>query len=175
MNNELKIEDRCQSFVSFTIELIGKNKGRCAALRRADNPATEIQSWEHLAAFHIDLSKAYVRLPYATVAAAIAKSAIKVNGRFGIGLALAKCYPDGSNSDQAKMKLRRLLSCDCVEEVCRILRPIFSLINTKGFSSSLDFTGILRDLLQFHWDSQLVKSRWAQSFYGSHSQTGGNE
>ena len=165
MNNELKNKDRCASFVYFIIERIGKDKGCLAALRRADNPATEYQSWEYLAAFNIDLSKSFERLPYATIAAAIAKAEIKNNGTARIGLAIAKCYKDGSSSDQAKAKLRRLLACNSVEEACRILRPLFSLIDAKSLCS-LDYITLLRDLIKFHWDSQLIKSRWAQSFYG---------
>lgn len=163
MNNELK--KRCHAFVHFIIERIGNSKACLAALRRADNPTTEIQSWEYLAIFHVDLSKSYERLPYATISAMIAKSKIRTNGTAWIGHALARCYEDGNNNDQAKMKLRRLLACDSIEEVCRILRPLFSLIHAKG-SLTLDFAQLLYDLLDFQGNSQSVKSSWAQNFYG---------
>lgn len=155
---------RTEAFVSYIIERAKKDKGVAAALRRADNPATEYQSWEYLAAFNIDLNKSWDRLPYATIAAAIAKAKIEHNGTAHIGNALANCYEDGKESNQAKAKLRRLLACDSVEELCRVLRPILTLIQSKS-SIQLDFARLLDDLLKFHWDSQQTKSRWAQSFY----------
>lgn len=165
MNNEPGIKTgRSQAFVQFVIALIAKNKGVAAALKRADNPATEYQSWEYLAAFNIDLEKPWERLSFAMVAAAIAKEKSAHNGNEGIGRAIAKCYDDGSQSDQAKAKLRRLLACDSVEEACRILRPLMSLIVSRG-SSSIDYAHLLDQLLKFHWESERIKSQWAQEFY----------
>ena len=155
---------RSQAFVEYIIDRIAKNKGVAAALKRADNPATEYQSWEYLAAFNIDLEKSWERLPFATVAAAIAKEKSAHNGNEGIGRAIAKCYVDGNQSDQAKAKLRRLLACDSVEEACRILRPLFSLIASRG-NSSINSARLLEQLLKFHWESERIKSQWAQEFY----------
>jgi CRISPR system Cascade subunit CasB len=152
-------------FVSFVIARIKNDKACRAALRRADNPSTEYQSWEYLAFFNIDLSNPSIRLPYATIAAAIAKATPKEDGFSGIGKAIATCYKEGNKSDQAKAKLRRLLACDSVEEVCRILRPLFSLIESKS-STRLNFNRLLHELLNFKWDDQGVKSGWAQDFYG---------
>ena len=165
MNNEAGTKiSRSLAFVQFIIALIAKNKGVAADLKRADNPATEYQCWEYLAAFNIDLEKPWERLPFATVAAAIAKEKSAHNGSEGIGKAIAKCYDDGSQSDQAKAKLRRLLACDSVEEACRILRPLFSLIASRG-NSSIDYARLLEQLLKFHWESERIKSQWAQEFY----------
>ena len=49
----------------------------------------------------------------------------------GVYWVLAAC-DEAKDSDQAKAKLRRLLACDSAEEACRILRPLFSLINSRG-------------------------------------------
>lgn len=157
-------ENHASAFVRFVIERMQKNTGIAAAFRRADNPATEYQSWEQLAAFNIDLDKPYQRLPFATIAAAIAKAKISHNGSLSIGQAIAGCYEDGNASDQAKAKLRRLLACDSVDEACRVLRPLFGLIEARN-KIPLDFARLLDELLKFHWDSQMVKSRWAQDFY----------
>jgi len=164
MSSEASKPKHHEAFVNFTIERCQQDKGRAAALKRADNPATEYQCWEHLAAFQVDLDKDYRRLPYATIAAAIARAEAGHNGATGIGRAVASCYEDGNNSDQAKAKLRRLLACESVEEACRILRPLFSLIDAKA-GVTLNYAQLLEDLLRFHGDSQYVKSRWAQDFY----------
>lgn len=158
---------RNRAFVDYIISRCHSDNGLRAALKRADNPATEYQSWEVLAGFKIDLEHENQRLPYATIAAAIARTKADKNGSTKIGQAIARCYEDGNVSDQAKAKLRRLLACDSVPEACRILRPLFSLIEAKG-GVTLNYAQLLDDLLWFgHEDSQLrIKARWAQDFYG---------
>lgn len=156
------------AFVDYVIKRCQADNGLRAALKRADNPATEYQSWEVLAGFHhIDLEHENQRLPYTTISAAIARAKVERNGTTVIGQAIARCYEDGNASDQAKAKLRRLLACDSVPEACRILRPLLSLIESKG-NSALDYASLLNDLLRFgHDDSQTrIKARWAQGFYG---------
>lgn len=165
-----------QAFVDYIINRCLVNNGLRAALKRADNRATEYQSWEVLAGFNINLEHENQRLPYATIAAAIARTKVEKNGTSKIGQAIARCYEDGNASDQAKAKLRRLLACDSVPEVCRILRPLFSLIEARG-NMALDYASLLDDLLWFsHDDSQLrIKARWAQDFYGKHAGGGKDE
>jgi CRISPR system Cascade subunit CasB len=74
---------RAETFVNFIITRIHQDNGIAAALRRADNPGTEYQSWEQLVAFNIDLNNEGERLPHATIAAAIAKAKIQNNGNTG--------------------------------------------------------------------------------------------
>lgn len=171
-------------FVDFVIDLLDeKNRGTnkrkpgssaaSAALKRAYNPATEYQSWEYLAraervGVRINIENDDERLPYTSIASAMAKAKVVQNGKVQIGQAIAECYKDEQNSgkdnDQAKMKLCRLLACETTEEVCRVLRPLFSLIDAKA-NVQLDYAALLKDLLYFHRDNKSVKSRWAQNFY----------
>lgn len=153
-------KDKTESFVGFVIEKLKVDTGFGAALRRADNPATEYQSWEHLASW-CELDKPWVRLPFATIAAALARAKPQKDGYMGIGQALAACY--GKNTDPAKARLRRLLACRSTEEACRIMRPILSLIASKGQGSALDYSSLLRDLLYFGEKQRL---KWAEDFYG---------
>lgn len=164
---EVKKENRNEAFVKFIIDITQKDNGCAAALKRADNPATEYQSWEYLARF-IDIEKEYERLPYATVASAMAKAKAEQNGTVRIGEAITRCYEDGNQSDQAKAKLRRLLACETVEEVCRVLRPLFSLISSKA-NIQLDYAALLQELRNFHFNNQRVKAYWAQNFYRHYS------
>lgn len=164
MDTEVKKSSRGSSFVGYVISRCQQDNGLAAALRRADNPATEYQSWELLAGFNIDLEKPWQRLPFAAVGAAVARAKLEKNGSSGLGAALAACYDDGNNSDQAKAKLRRVLACDSVEECCRVLRPLFSLIDSKA-KVTLDYGRLLDELLKFHWDPPVIKARWAQDFY----------
>lgn len=167
---------REERFVTSVIKRCQEDKGLAAKLRRGDNPATEYQSWELLASFGIDLEKDYERLPFVTVAAAIAKAKAERNGNLSLGRAIAACYEDGRESKQAKARLRRLLACDDTPEVCRILRSLFSLIDSKA-NQSLDFARLLKQLRRYSFDDARtqVKAQWAQEFYGQPAQSQGVE
>lgn len=160
---------RDQRFVEAVIDRCQKDKGMAARLRRADNPATEYQSWELLGRFGVDLEKDYERLPFITVAAAIAKSKAERNGSLTLGKALLACYENDRDSDQAKARLRRLLACDDLPEACRILRPVLTLINSK-VGLPLDYIRLMRQLRFFGFESGL---QWAQEFYGQPGQSEG--
>lgn len=157
--------NRDQRFVEAILQRCADDKGQAARLRRADNPATEYQSWEVLGALGIDLERDYQRLAFVTVAAAIAKSKATANGKLSLGRAIAGCYEDGRESGQAKARLRRLLACDELAEACRILRPILTLVDSK-VGQPLDFVRLLRQLRNFPFHTQSIKAQWAQEFYG---------
>ncbi|TVS17242.1 MAG: type I-E CRISPR-associated protein Cse2/CasB [Gammaproteobacteria bacterium] len=154
-----------QRFVEAVLQRSSSDKGLAARLRRGDNPATEYQSWELLGSLGVDLEKDYQRLPFVTIAAAITKSKAAENGSLSLGKALAACYEDGAESKQAKARLRRLLACSEIAEVCRILRPILTLIDSK-VGQPLNYQRLLKQLRTFHFDDQRVKAQWAQEFYG---------
>jgi len=169
---EAREKSRDQRFVETVIDHCQKDKGMAARLRRADNPATEYQSWELLGWFGVDLERDYERLPFVTIAAAIAKSKAERNGNLSLGTAIAFCYEDGRTSNQAKTRLRRLLACEEMAEVCRILRPVLTLINSK-VSQPLDYARLLRQLRFFTYESgQKTQVQWAQEFYGQPVEAG---
>lgn len=157
---------RSTAFVDYLFQRCQQDKGFAARLRRGDNPATEYQCWDTLAAFGVNLEYTQQRLPFALVSAAIARSAQTSNGRLTFGEAIAHAFKDGGNqSDQAKARLRRLLACSDIDEVCRILRPILSLIQSR-VSQPLNYAALLDDLRWFYAGSIQIKARWAQQFYG---------
>ena len=163
-----------QRFVEAVIERCQKDKGMAARLRRADNPATEYQSWELLGSMNylgVDLEKDYKRLPYVTVAAVIARSKAEHNGKLTLGKAILACYENDRESDQAKTRLRRLLACDELSEVCRLLRPVLTLIDSK-VSQPLDYIRLLKQLKFF---GTRTKTQWAQEFYGQPVSTDSKE
>ncbi|MBD2858156.1 type I-E CRISPR-associated protein Cse2/CasB [Spongiibacter sp. KMU-158] len=165
-------KSRDQRFVEIVMERSNNDKGLAARLRRSDNPSMEYQSWELLGWFGVDLEKDYERLPFVTVAAAIAKSKSERNGSLRLGQAIALCYKDGNQDAQAKAKLRRLLACNDLAEACRILRPVLTLINSR-VGQPLDYVRLLRQLRFFGYESgQRTKTQWAQEFYGQPVQGG---
>ena len=153
---------RGRSFVEFALQRMQDDTGFGAALRRADNPATEYQAWEHLAHW-CDLDKIWERLPFVTIAAALARAKPGRDGHQRVGQAIAACYDDGNQSDNAKSKLRRLLACDSVAEACRVLRPLLRLMASKE-KAHVDYGSLLDDLLQFG-DGERIRQRWAIDFF----------
>jgi CRISPR system Cascade subunit CasB len=148
------------AFVAFVLKRLVKDTAFGAALRRADNPATEYQSWEYLASW-CDLDNTYERTCFATVAAGLAHAKQSIDTPASIGSVIARCYKDGNKDDSAKRKLRRLLACDSSAEVCQWVRPMLRLAESR--SVHLNFGRLLEDLLYF---GPKVKERWATDFYG---------
>lgn len=166
MTEDTDKKTRYQSFVEYTIHRCSQDKGLAARLRRADNPTTEYQSWEHLGAFGINLEKKYERIPFAIIAANIAKTKSKDNGNMALGSAIANCYKDGNQSRPANTRLRRLIACNDLLELTGVLRPLLSLIASKS-NGSLDYIRLLQQLQSFRFDEQRTrtKAQWAQEFY----------
>ena len=170
MNETDRKPSRAERFVKHVVLRCEKDKGFAARLRRAGNPDMEYQSWEFLANW-VDLERHDERLPYATVSSAIAAADAYRNGNLKLGQAIALCYEDGRESDAAKAKLRRLLSCGNISEICRVLRPLFSLINSRC-SGQLDYAYILDQLLRYRFidGRERVRAQWAREFYGKAAQ-----
>ena len=156
-------EDRSQAFINHVITRMKDDRAMGARLRRADNPATEYQSWEYLASW-VNLEHTHRRRAFAAVAAALARAKPEGDGALGIGRAIVEAYADagGKDNDQAKARLRRLLACDSSEEACDILRPLLRLVVSRG--AAVSYVQLLRDLLYF---SARTKERWAQDFFNS--------
>ena len=114
-----------------------------------------------MGAFGIDLENKHERQVYALVAAALANSRADQNGLLGLGKAIALSYPDDNEDKQAIARLRRLLACDSVSEVCLVLRPLLSLIQSR-VTQPLDYEQLLSDLL---WFGERTRARWAQQFF----------
>lgn len=168
--NESNDNSREARFVNYLLSECLQNKGFAANMRRADNPNTETYSWDILIKFGVNIEKDYERLPYGLIAAAIANSKQDSNGSLLFAQAIGQVYPDGNQNDQAKMRLRRVLACTSTAELCHILRPLLSLVQSRLSSQSphpekLDFITLLKDLLYFTNSNTRIKERWAIQFY----------
>lgn len=166
-------DSREAHFVVATITRCQKDKGLAAQLRRGDNPATEYQAWDWLGGYGINLEHAGERLPFVTVAAAIARARPEHNGKLALGRAIALSYDSKDGAKQDKTRLRRVLACSELGELCRVLRPVLHLIESR-VAQPLDYTLLLRQLRHFGMATrrgdqdwvQRIKAQWAQSFYG---------
>lgn len=162
--SETKKSTRGRDFAKYVIDRMNQDKGVAAALRRADNPATQYQSWDVLMGFNVNLEKEWERIPFASIAAAIARAKPQTVGTVPFMSALASIYPDRPDDSPAVARFRRLLACTTVVECCSVLRPIFSLVQSKG-AKDVDYGGLLDDLLWFGLDEDRIKARWAMNFY----------
>lgn len=153
-----------KSFVEHVIKKAREDTGYAAMLRRGDNPGTDYYAYEALAQFKVNLQNDEERLPYALIGAAICRAKPQKDGTAGIGEALAKCYLE--NRDQGNMRLRRLLACANVQEACRILRQILTLIQARQ-PELLSYARLLEDLCKFGKQSRSdkIKQIWAMDFY----------
>ncbi|MBN1151250.1 type I-E CRISPR-associated protein Cse2/CasB [candidate division WOR-3 bacterium] len=158
-NNSNK-NSRSAAFVAYVIKRLKKDNAFGAALRRADNPDTEIQGWEYLVSW-CDLDNTIERTCFATVAAGLARAKQSIDTPSSIGSAIARSYKDGNQDDSAKRKLRHLLACNTGVEACHWVRPLLRLAESRGVR--INFGLLLNDLLYF---SPKVKERWAMDFYG---------
>lgn len=153
------------------VKLISVILSRClqdsafrAALKKADNPDTEYQSWEYLASYGVNLEFAERRCPYTTVFSAAARSGRSNDGHLKFGIALLRAYENDRESVPAKSRLRRVLSCNTTEELCLIMRPVLKFIASKEIPISYGL--LLRDLKYFGVHPDKTKASWAQQFFG---------
>jgi len=102
------------------------------------------------------------------VFAAVARSGIQKDGNAVLGHALRLAYENDRGSEPAKGKLRRLLACTTVEEVCDQLHSLLKFISGK--INTLSYSELLSDLIKFQFSQDRVKAKWAQSFFGKTSE-----
>lgn len=154
-------------FVEFVIRQIKKDTAYRAKMCRADNKNTRYIAYECLTSW-CDILREEELLPYATIGAALARSKIKKNGCLTIAEAIDELYVQtGSKhcSEKAASKLRRLLACDSVEELCTILRNILRQVETLG----LNYENLLAEIKRFSSYKEDVKTKWASNFYRRNS------
>ncbi|MDD5651197.1 MAG: type I-E CRISPR-associated protein Cse2/CasB [Candidatus Nanoarchaeia archaeon] len=150
-------------FVEFVIKQVRKNSSFRAKLSRADNIDTAPIAYECLGNWCDILDKDEF-LSYATIGAALARAKIKNNGTLSIAEAIDQSYVEAGSkhySERAASKLRRLLACDSVEELCMILRNVLRQVETVN----LDYESLLEDIKIFNYRKDVIKRKWAASFY----------
>lgn len=154
---------RSQRFVAAMLEQCARDKGFAARLRRADNPDTAPYAYGILCAFGVDLERDDERQPFALIGAALSRDKRGQDGGLGLGAALRRCVED---EEQGAARLRRLLVCRRQDEVCRVLRPLLSLLAAR--EAPLCHARLLDDLLAFRFEEarQRIRLRWAREYYG---------
>lgn len=161
MGNNPEVVSPPAAFVARSIVRVKADSACRAALRRADNPATDSYAWEYLLPF-CRLEIPAQRFAYGLVGAAIARAMPEKDGVLDVGAALRNCCPGGSEDEQKTelTRLRRLLACDSVPELVAILRRVIRYLQSKD--QALSYRQLLNDVLYWNDDTCI---RWAQSFF----------
>ena len=158
-----------KSFVDAVYKAV-MNKAQKAMFKRADSDALNHQSWAFLLRNGIDIENADDRDVASLIVASIARSKSEKNGSKTFPQALAACYPDGNASDAAAMKMRRVCSCDSVQELVDVLRPVLRLIESR--IGGIDYVELYWGLRRYKFDDrrQDIQARWMKAFYSTSAQ-----
>ncbi len=159
--------NKTKKFVEYVIRRanIEQDKGFSAKLKKADNEATEYQSWEILANWtNLEYAE---RKAYALIGATAARSKRKIDGNMSLGRALRGSVQADSNPEDssAASRLRRILAIQDSDELIRVLRSTLRFLDSK--EQPLDYARLLDEILWFNHEEvrDKIRSRWAQDFY----------
>lgn len=149
---------RPAAFVATMIARVKTDTGCRAALRRADNPATESYAWEYLVSY-CRLDNDRERKVFAVVGAALARAVPDADGRLDLGAALRKIAPGEDEKKTELGRLRRLIACDR-NEILNIVPGVVRYLESKG--AAISYERLLNDLI--YWE-EAVKIRWTKNFF----------
>lgn len=138
-----------------------RDTGSIARLKRADgSERLAVQAWELLIRFDIEEQDF---LPCLTLLAPMCRRDDPVDGKASLGRALASCFEE---REQGSLRLRRLLACDEVKELCLQLRPLLSFIDSRT-KEKLSYSCLLAEVLAFRSPDmrQDVKKHWVREYW----------
>lgn len=161
-----KKPDKYTALIDNFLKRIKTDGAFRAAFKSADNADMEHRCWEYLALYGIDIENIKARRPYAAVLAAVARNKyISADGKQGLGDALLAASGYDRESPAARMRLRRILACADMEELCSVLRPVLNYISGKG--SDISYGRLLKEIIWFEKDAESIKARWAGQFFSA--------
>ena len=149
-------------FVAELIRRCGSDTAFRAAMRRADNPRTEVFAWPYLVKW-CDISKDHERLPFALIGAAVAREDPEHDGKEDLGQLFRSCCSDKDDMEREQHRFRRLIGCDNAIELCEVLRPVLRYLQGR-VPGRIGYAVLLRDVLYY---GEKVKLRWAGHFFGN--------
>jgi|GEM_PF-4347190 len=155
-----------EKFVSTIFSSI-EDKGLRAAFRRADSSRLNFRCIEFLLKHGVRADDVFERTAALTIMALIARSNVNKNGSINFASALALCYTDKSNSDAAVLRIKKICSCENVQELASSLRRLIALISSKNIN--VDYVSLLKDLMLFQYENQRdnLRIKWMKEFYSS--------
>ena len=162
------------AFVQFVFDSKKNDKGFRSRLRNAVNPLRSRQAWFDVAEF-CDLTDERKRQIYLLIGSSIALDEAENNGGLSIGRAVFDSWREKTKIEDADLhspsvqRMKKILACRNSSEVCRILRPLIRLVQSRKVGD-LDYASLLKDLNNFDFDPDRVKAKWAKDFFGALSE-----
>lgn len=166
---------QAQLFVDSVFRRKEEDSGFRSRMRGAGSAVRETAVWGDLAPF-CNLENESLRAAYVLVGSSVAFEDKDGNGAQSFGRLLSLTWGDEKDAKllddkkqaqhPAAARLRRLLVCRDVPELCRVLRPCLRLIRSRR-PGELDYAQLLDDLLRFPFDPDKVKARWVMDFHHS--------
>lgn len=177
-NNPQK--DKCSYFIENIFRLCKSDSGIASKLKRAASENQAVSSYGILVRAGIDIEKSNQLITHSIVAEIIAKSELESDvGKENLGavLRLSLEFKKEEGKELNDTRMRRLLSCDTLEELQLVLRSILNFIISRGNIEKLCLSEFLKDLLYFETESaqNRIKKKWAKSFYADSNNKEENE
>lgn len=161
----IKVDEKDIKFVASLYEKSRADSTIRAALHQLKSPTTEKRAWPLLVQYGVDFKKPS-KEAYSLVASAIGESKAEKDGTESFGKVLYMAFKDVSAGGEARMM--RILACDSIPEICKVLRPLFGLFNSRC-PGKLCLSELLSYLVRFNmdWARLEAKERWAYEFYSN--------
>ena len=151
-------------FLKLVFDNVG-NRSFCALLRHAENPNTALYAMEIFAGCGIGVEYEKYWLPYATVGASIVRQKLTKDGDLSLGEALRLSFDNDSGNAAAIARLKRIVGCDDSVELCKVLRSVLKLIESRNLGQFINYAGLLKQINIFDFNKDFVKLQIVSSFY----------
>lgn len=162
------VRDRVKKFVEYVYAKIKDDNGARSRFRGALSSSRSYTSWGDIAPY-MNIEDESTRDACSLICGSIALDEPDGVKSLGLGSALQKCCldaEDGEKGGPCSNRLRRLISCRTTKELCRVLRPILSLVRSRC-PGGLDYALLLEELLDYEDHQDKIKARWVGGFYRS--------
>lgn len=153
-----------ERFLKLVFDNVG-NRSFCAHLRHAENPNTALYAMDIFAGCGIGVEYEKYWLPYATVGAAIVRQKLTHDGNLSLGEALRLCFDNDLGNAAAIARLKRIVGCEDCVELCKVLRSVLKLIESRNFGCFINYAALLKQINTFDFNKDFIKLQIVSSFY----------
>ncbi len=138
------------------------DRGVMADLRCGFSPAREYRAWPHIAPW-CELNRDWSRLPIQTVCAAFATQPLTAE-QGNLGTTVRELAPSWDKEGLASFegRFRRLLTCDNMYELCRMIPHVIRAAKAKNIA--VNHRKLFCDICL--WERSNVKIDWAAAYWG---------
>ena len=154
-----------ENFVNHLIQAFKNDKGFKADMKAAYPTTTSLKVYDYLYKW-CDMDKEYLSLPYLFIAADMAKTNPKENGKLPLGTAFRIAYTDNGEfrKETALPKMQMLLTCRDLKSLLIELEWVLELISSRHIV--VDYVLLLTELKRFKFSQEKIKKEWALCFLG---------